>query len=139
MVHSLRAKALLGLSGLLLVSCIVLLTLLLDRQAEVDSGVRENAVWAAYQLDRETVKLDAAISDYLAGPTPQRAAEVALRYDILYSRIALLRGGQLATIISIVPKDTESATGILDRIEKLAPSADQLDPAALDLVAFRRP
>ena len=32
MVHSLRAKALLGLSGLLLVSCIVLLTLLLDRQ-----------------------------------------------------------------------------------------------------------
>jgi hypothetical protein len=33
-VHSLRAKTLLGLSGLLLVSCIVLLTLLLDRQAE---------------------------------------------------------------------------------------------------------
>jgi hypothetical protein len=37
-VHSLRAKALLGLSGLLLVSCIVLLVLLLDRQAEVDSS-----------------------------------------------------------------------------------------------------
>jgi hypothetical protein len=40
-VHSLRAKALLGLSGLLLASCIVLLVLLLDRQAEVDSSVRE--------------------------------------------------------------------------------------------------
>ena len=72
MVHSLRAKALLGLSGLLLVSCIVLLTLLLDRQAEVDSSVREDAVWAVYQLDRETVKLDAALSDYMAGPTPRK-------------------------------------------------------------------
>jgi two-component system, sensor histidine kinase len=136
-VHSLRAKALLGLSGLLLVSCIVLLTLLLDRQVEVDSGVREDAVWAVYQLDRETVKLDAALSDYMAEPTPQRAAEVALRYDILYSRTALLRGGQLAAIISIVPEDAVSAAGIVDRIERLAPNVDQIDPTALDPVAFQ--
>jgi signal transduction histidine kinase len=136
-VHSLRAKALLGLSGLLLVSCIVLLTLLIDRQAEVESSVREDAVWAVYQLDRETVKLDAELSDYMAGPTPQRAAEVALRYDILYSRTALLKGGQLAAVISMVPEDAVSAGGIVDRIERLAPSIDQFDPATLDLAAFR--
>jgi len=120
-----------------LVSCIILLTLLLDRQAEVDSSVREDAVWAVYQLDRETVKLDAALSDYAAGRTSRNAAEVALRYDILYSRIALLRGGQLAAIISIVPEDAERAAGIVDRIERLAPNVDQLDPSALDLAAFR--
>jgi signal transduction histidine kinase/DNA-binding response OmpR family regulator len=136
-VHSFRARALLSLSGLLLVSCIVLLTMLLDRQAELDSSVRENAVWAVYQLDRETVKLDAALSDYVAGPTPRKAAEVALRYDILYSRTALLRGGQLAAIISIVPEDAESARGIVDRIERLAPNVELLDPATLDLVAFQ--
>jgi signal transduction histidine kinase/DNA-binding NarL/FixJ family response regulator len=136
-VHSLRARALLSLSGLLLVSCIVLLTLLLDRQAELDSSVREDAVWAVYQLDRETVKLDAALSDYVAGPTPQKAAEVALRYDILYSRTTLLRGGQLAAIISIVPEDAESAGVVIDRIERLAPNVEQLDPAAPDLAAFR--
>ena len=138
MVHSLRAKALLGLSGLLLVSCIVLLTLLLDRQAEVDSSVREDAVWAVYQLDRETVKLDAALSDYMAGPTPQRAAEVALRYDILYSRTALLRGGQLAAIISIVPEDAVSARpGSSTGSNGWRQTSTSLDPATLDLAAFR--
>lgn len=73
----------------------ILLTLLLDRQAEVDGSVREDAVWAAYQLDRETVKLDAALSDYMAQPTQRTAAEVTLRYDILFSRTALLREGSL--------------------------------------------
>jgi signal transduction histidine kinase/DNA-binding NarL/FixJ family response regulator len=136
-VHSLRAKALLGLSGLLLASCIVLLVLLLDRQAEIDSSVREDAVWAVYQLDRETVKLDAALSDYMASPTPEKAADISLRYDILYSRIALLRGGQLAAIVSIMPEDAERAARIIERIERLAPNADRLDPAALDLAAFR--
>jgi signal transduction histidine kinase/FixJ family two-component response regulator len=136
-VNTLRGRALLSLSGLMLVSCIVLLTLLLDRQAEVASSVREDAVWAIYQLDRETVRLDAALSDYVAGPTSQKAAEAALRYDILYSRTALLRGGELAAIISIVPEDAERATRIADRIEQLAPNVDRLDPAALDLVALQ--
>jgi signal transduction histidine kinase len=136
-VHSLRAKALLGLSGMLLVSCVILLTLLLDRQAEVDGSVREDAVWAVYQLDRETVKLDAALSDYMAEPTPRVAAEVTLRYDILFSRTALLRGGQLAAIISIVPEDAERASRIVDMIEQLAPSVEALDPAMPDISAFR--
>lgn len=137
MVHSLRTKALLGLSGMLLVSCVVLLTLLLDRQAEVDSSVREDAVWAVYQLDRETVKLDAALSDYMADPTPRLAGEVALRYDILYSRTALLRGGQLAAIIAIVPEDAERASRIVDQIERLAPGFETLDLSKLDVAAFR--
>jgi len=136
-VHSLRAKALLGLSGLLLASCIVLLVLLLDRQAEVDSSVREDAVWAVYQLDRETVKLDAALSDYVASPTPENAADVALRYDILYSRTVLLRGGQLAAIISIDPEDAGQAMEIVGQIERLAPNSEQLDPSTIDLAGFR--
>ena len=137
MVHSLRTKALLGLSGMLLVSCVVLLTLLLDRQAEVDSSVREDAVWAVYQLDRETVKLDAALSDYMADPTPRLAGEVALRYDILYSRTALLRGGQLAAIIAIVPEDAERASRIVDQIERLVPGVETLDLSKLDVAGFR--
>ena len=98
----------------------------------MDSSVREDAVWAAYQLDREIVKLDAAFSDYTAAPTPARAAEVALRYDILYSRAALLRGGQLAAIISIVPEEARRAADIVNRIEGLAPNAQGLDPTTLD-------
>jgi signal transduction histidine kinase/DNA-binding response OmpR family regulator len=136
-VHSLRTKALLGLSGMLLVSCVVLLTLLLDRQAEVDGSVREDAVWAVYQLDRETVKLDAALSDYMADPTPRLAGEVALRYDILYSRTTLLRGGQLAAIIAIVPEDAERASRIVDLIERLAPGVETPDLSKLDVTAFR--
>jgi two-component system, sensor histidine kinase len=136
-VHSLRTKALLGLSGLLLVSCVVLLTLLLDRQAEVDGSVREDAVWAVYQLDRETVKLDAALSDYMADPTPRLAGEVALRYDILYSRTTLLRGGQLAAIIAIVPEDAERASRIVDMIERLAPGDETPDLSKLDVTTFQ--
>ncbi|UEM18808.1 response regulator [Skermanella mucosa] len=121
MIQSLRARLLLALSGLLFGSCVVLLALLIDRQAEVDSSVREDAVWAVYQLDRETVKLESALADYAAGPTPARAGEVSLRYDILFSRTQLLRGGQLAAIIAINPADSDLAHRIVAEIEALAP------------------
>ena len=125
MVHSLRAKALLGLSGLLLVSCIVLLTLLLDRQAEVDSSVREDAVWAVYQLDRETVKLDAALSDYLAGADTAKGRGSGT-YGMTSCTAAQHCSGA-ASLPRSSPsfrKTPRALTGIVDRIERLAPSVE---------------
>ncbi|EWY39706.1 histidine kinase [Skermanella stibiiresistens SB22] len=126
MLHSLRARVLLGLSGLLFGSCVVLLTLLIDRQKEVENSVREDAVWAVYQLDRETVKLEAAIADHIANPSPERAAEMVLRYDILFSRTNLLRGGQLRAILAIDPSDGDRARRIVAEIEALATHVDAM-------------
>ncbi|UEM01499.1 response regulator [Skermanella rosea] len=121
MIQSLRARLLLALSGLLFGSCVVLLALLIDRQAEVENSVREDAVWAVYQLDRETVKLESALATYVASPSPEHAGEVSLRYDILFSRTNLLRGGQLAGIIAINPADRDLAERIVTEIESLSP------------------
>nr|MDH4441686.1 ATP-binding protein [Rhizobium sp.] len=72
----------------------VLLILFVDiaRQYRImEDGVRENSMWSVYQLDREARQLDYSLSELRRSePTPKAFAEIALRYDILYSRIAIL-------------------------------------------------
>lgn len=60
-----------------------------DRQHLLSQTVREDAVWAAYQIDSEAKKLRLALTAPL---TYQSANDIALRYDILFSRAALLSG-----------------------------------------------
>nr|WP_197064246.1 ATP-binding protein [Methylobacterium sp. ZNC0032] len=60
-----------------------------DRQHLLSQTVREDAVWAAYQIDSEAKKLRLALT---AGLSSQSANDIALRYDILFSRADLLSG-----------------------------------------------
>ncbi|TPP09693.1 ATP-binding protein [Rhizobium glycinendophyticum] len=80
-----------------LISAVLLLVLLIlfvdiARQYRImEDGVRENSMWSVYQLDREARQLDYSLSILRRGePSPQGFQELGLRYDILYSRIAIL-------------------------------------------------
>lgn len=54
-----------------------------DRQHLLTQTVREDAVWAAYQIDSEAKKLRLSLNAELS---PQSANEIALRYDICARR-----------------------------------------------------
>ena len=92
---SLRAAVLQGFSVLLLVILIFLYMDMSDRQASLQNSIRENAMWAAFQLDREAHDLETETRLALARTTvePGQLKSLARRYDIVYSRNDLLSQG----------------------------------------------
>ncbi len=83
---------------------IVLLVLFVDiaRQYRImEDGVRENSLWSVYQLDREVRQLSHSLSSVRRDEqTPQTLDELALRYDILYSRVSILDQAKFGTYFS---------------------------------------
>lgn len=86
----------------LLLAMLIYLIVDIGRQYKIlEDGVRENAVWSVYQLDREARQVNHAIAK-LGGraPTAEAMAELALRYDILYSRVSLVDQSKFGAFFS---------------------------------------
>lgn len=64
-----------------------------NRQGDLRDAVRENAMWSVYQLSREAHDLDHQLQIMLATDAvdPQALQQLSLRYDIVYSRMTVLR------------------------------------------------
>jgi len=79
-------------SVVLLMGLIFLLTDISRRYASFQDGVRENALWSVYQLDREARRLHEVLHVMLAEQDYSSVTVKALgtRFDILYSRINIL-------------------------------------------------
>lgn len=125
----------LGIAALVCVSillgCVVLVTFsaLGSRHRAADDSVREDAVWAAYQLDREVKKLATSVRELESGLTPARRAEVTLRYDILYSRTSVLTSDHYTKKFGSDADLIRLAQDLRERILKLAPRIDALTAA----------
>ncbi len=92
-------KSLLALAVLLFTATAGLFAIILVYEERLRSAASEDAMWVAYQLDRETLRLRAELAALLADPADRRKADsVSLRFDILYSRLELLTRGEVADI-----------------------------------------
>jgi signal transduction histidine kinase/DNA-binding response OmpR family regulator len=80
---------------------------LVDRQKIIMSAVEEDAMWAAYQLDREALKLRSALDLLSDGFTDERLANARTRFDILYSRVHILEKGQLRMLFDRLENSDE--------------------------------
>lgn len=118
---SVIALALVG--AILSVNLIVLLLALDERQRAITAATREDAVWAAYQVNREAEKLQEALLKFGSGQAT--IDDVTTRYDVLYSRTTVLGAGQLAAIFRD-PTLTSAATEVAGDILAMAPQFDQL-------------
>lgn len=74
----------------LFVVMVQLFTDLYNRQNATAWSVREDALWAAFQADRETARLMEALRKAQIDPTEENIDAVLLRYDVLYSRAMVL-------------------------------------------------
>lgn len=90
-----RTIVLQAFSVVLLAILIYLYMDMAERQKALQNGIQENAMWAVFQLDREAHELETEVRLYLADPADGRIGlkSIARRYDILYSRVELLRQG----------------------------------------------
>ena len=125
-----RALAALVAIGLVLLGTIIwTFVVLSQRQRDIADSVREDALWAAFQLDKEATKLQAAIDARLAGDPGTDMAAVTLRFDILYSRIVVLRDGDFHRRFGTSPAMEKLALDVQTRITTLVPRFEALETA----------
>ncbi len=85
-------KVLLISSAILLLALAAIFATIIARQDSMRDSIREDRLWAIYQLDREARTLDNLLDHYQFPGVlqPASAHDLGQRFDILYSRLALL-------------------------------------------------
>lgn len=118
-----------------LFASLVMLFTLHDRQDQVLSAARDDALWAAYQLDRENLKLRSLIAQYQRDLDPVTWDELLLRYEILYSRLSHLERGQLAELFDSSPRTRMLSNEILRLVREMDLIFEQGDAHAQQSLA----
>jgi signal transduction histidine kinase/DNA-binding NarL/FixJ family response regulator/HPt (histidine-containing phosphotransfer) domain-containing protein len=67
-----------------------------SRQNSLQDSIREDALWAVYQLDREARTLSERLHGVSETSDTATLKNLITRYDILYSRLSILDNGQYA-------------------------------------------
>lgn len=125
----------------LLLGLAAIFVVIIQRYSTLQDGIRENALWSLYQLDRETRKLHegvhvAIVEGDETNETWQLASQ---RYDILYSRMNIVQQGHFDRKLG-----GEQDTGpMLDEIDasilKLEPIFDEINrTGAISIDALRQ-
>lgn len=111
-----------ALSAFLLVATVGLFAGLQERQEYVARSVREDAIWAAFQADREAARLVEAT----LGEGNRAVDEVILHFDLLYSRIGLLGSGKYAITFEGASGIADNALSVTEGVLALTPVVDAL-------------
>lgn len=92
-----RTALLQAFAAILLAGLIYLMSGIYQRYEALQDGVRENAIWSVYQLDREARRLHEEAKVMVASDdlSPEAARSLSTRYDILYSRMTILKKAKL--------------------------------------------
>lgn len=109
------------LSATLMAVLLVAFAYLSERQRTLQDSIREDALWAVYQLDRETRTLSHALLQARTAPdlTSDEIDDLTLRYDILYSRVSILDNAKYETSLASSRQFLEGRTAIRDAILSL--------------------
>lgn len=99
--HRINFWLLPSLAIIFLLAALILIFVLQGREKEIKDSERDDGLWAAYQLDRENLKLYALFSRYQYQPNQKIWQEAELRFEILYSRLTILRQGQHYNLLEI--------------------------------------
>lgn len=92
-----KATALLQMfAATLLLALAIIFVLIINRYSTLQDGIRENALWSLYQMDREVRKLHEVVHIALVegDETAGMWQSASQRYDILYSRMNILEEGK---------------------------------------------
>jgi len=99
-----------------------------ERQKSLQESIREDALWAVYQLDREARTLahgvDQALSSWPIGRPS--VDELGLRYDILYSRVSILDNAKYESALTSSEGFLAGRSAVRDRILALEPTFNRL-------------
>lgn len=115
---------LVSVSLVFMVFSILVFSELYNHQKKIMSAAEEDALWASYQLDKELINFKESLRVLEKDHSDENLEETQLNFEILYSRINILRNGKLKALFNRSP----NAVGILEVIR------GKLDE--MDLVVF---
>ena len=96
-------------------------TLLAIQEYRMARSVRENAVWAAFQLDREALRFANSLA---WPPSPAREAQIRRQFDVLYSKVDLLQSSSFSQNFRSDPELVRAVGEAADEVQKLAAVLD---------------
>ncbi|MEQ5802887.1 ATP-binding protein [Halomonas sp. H10-9-1] len=106
----------------LFAAALVVVGLVSWRQDSLAGSVGGDAVWHAYKLDRDTVQM----RSYLAQPEAVLSG-LRLRFELFYSRLTLIRQGDVTELVAQIPAAVDLIDEIEARIEALDDAIAGLD------------
>ncbi|BFM48042.1 ATP-binding protein [Marinomonas sp. THO17] len=92
---------------------------LVERQKVIMSAVEEDALWASYQLDREALRLRNSLTLYKDVSNESRLEEARNRFNILYSRLNVIKFGQLREMFLRQPNSAEVIEIVTKKLDKM--------------------
>lgn len=131
----LRTIAMAGLALLgvaLMGSVVVTFLTVVNRHKFLTESIREDAVWAAYQIDGESKKLGIGLSRLGHTPSSEALAYVNTRFDILYSRIGIIADGGYAGKFDADAETSSLTDQVKDAVFALVPDFDRLAAPGVD-------
>lgn len=117
-----RFKLVAMITVLLFAAALVVAALAAWRQDNLTQSLREDTAWVVYKLDRDAVQLLNHLLAATRGPvSPAEQDALNLRFELLYSRITLLKEGEVNSIL----QNIRTANALLINIQQ---QLDTLDP-----------
>ncbi|CAM4001732.1 ATP-binding protein [Vreelandella rituensis] len=128
-----RLKGVAIIAVMLFAAALVVASLVAWRQDGLTRSLREDTAWVAYKLDRDTVQLLNHLLGTLPAPIEEsQRQELSLRFELLYSRINLLTGGEISELLQSIPAGQQL-------IPQIQQALDALDPLIVPAASFETP
>lgn len=127
------------LAGLFLCAVLVLTFVLQQREQEISTSQSEDGLWAAYQLNREALKFNALLIEFQYKPNSENWSATQLRFEILYSRLAVLKNTSLHRLAYFKAKAqdlNQEALQLIEQLDRLMENRNTVSLANLSSIKF---
>ncbi|WP_409522477.1 response regulator [Nitrincola sp. MINF-07-Sa-05] len=117
-----------------LVAVAITFTMIVDRQQRLIDTVRDDALWASFQLEREVSRLSRQLEKYFHSPSSQELDEGLLLFEVLYGRQEILNTGHMNEFYASDPRltaDLEYMTAQIKEMDALLDEVMAQEPEAL--------
>lgn len=117
-----RLKLLAIITVLLFAAALVVAGLSAWRQDNLTQSLREDTAWVVYKLDRDAVQLlNHLLAETRTSLSPTAQDALNLRFELLYSRITLLREGEVSSLLQSISAARELLASIQQQLDRLDP------------------
>lgn len=139
-----KRTLLLQVVALVLAGILVMMFWDLSRRYRLlEDGIRENALWSVFQLDREARTLGFELSQVVEHQQLDKAAlkNLSLRYNILYSRIKIIQESQFEASFAQDSEMRRTVRAVQDEVLGYTDLFDRIDagyrPSRAELIALQ--
>jgi len=101
----------------MLTLAIVIFSKIVERQEVLLDAARDNAMWAAFQLERETARFMLELEQYQSEPESVAFDDLQLYFDVIYSRVGTLSVGHFGGFFQSDPELSEGLQKLRDHLD----------------------